>query len=152
MSTTTVPDWEDDELGTAYCDPAVPNTSGDPALLCAVGSVVVADADLTLHASKLPAQQWGYLLASQGQGFLPGIGGSEGNLCLGGQIGRFVKQVMNSGANGRLGFIVDLSQLPPPLNVPVLPGDTWNFQHWFRDPGVGASFNTSNGLQIVFAP
>jgi len=42
-------------------------------------------------------------------------------------------------------------ELPPsPFSV-ITPGSTWNFQAWHRD-FVGAGFNFSDGLQVLFAP
>ena len=34
----------------------------------------------------------------------------------------------------------------------LLPGDTRTFQHWFRDPGVGAGFNLSDAIRVTFCP
>jgi hypothetical protein len=41
----------------------------------------------------------------------------------------------------------------PPLAGRLLPGATWNFQAWFRDPGAGsAGFNSSTALSILVEP
>ena len=36
----------------------------------------------------------------------------------------------------------------------IVPGTTWNFQFWFRDPGGpgGTNFNLSDGLAALFCP
>ncbi len=51
-------------------------------------SYVVANNDLTLAASQLPNSSFGFFLTSRSQGFVMGPGGSQGNLCVGGAIGR----------------------------------------------------------------
>ncbi len=82
----------------------------------------------------------------------PFAGGSQGNLCLGGGIGRHAKQIANSGAAGELVIDVDLTALPRPGGThSVVAGETWNFQCWFRDKvgGVPTS-NFTDGIEIVF--
>ena len=80
-------------------------------------------------------------------------GGSEGNLCLSGTVGRFQQQIQNSGATGSITILTDLTALPQPTGaVAVVPGDTWNFQAWFRDTSMAGTptSNLSNGLEVVF--
>jgi len=137
-------------IGFSYCGPAVPNSSGGPAEIRATGSDVVADADFHLVAEQLPPNQFGYFLTSKTQGFVANPGGSQGNLCLGGVIGRFASQVQSSGAAGSFTIQVDLTKLPPPLNVPVLPGDTWSFQAWFRDKNPSTTSNFTDGVSVAF--
>ncbi|MEE8468790.1 MAG: PHB depolymerase family esterase, partial [Planctomycetota bacterium] len=73
---------------TRYCDPAVTNSSGQPAQIDALGSDSLAQNDLTLRATNLPQNMSGYFLTSLSPGFVAGPGGSSGDLCLGGTIGR----------------------------------------------------------------
>jgi hypothetical protein len=73
-----------DALGTNYCSPAVPNSTGQPALISACGSDLADGGYFMLHATDLPSGRFGYFLTSQTQGFLANPGGSQGNLCLGG--------------------------------------------------------------------
>ena len=68
---------------------------------------------------------------------------------MGGTVGRLT--VVNAASN-LLGFAFDNTQ-PPNAQVVVLPGSTWNFQAWFRDPSAGNSgFNLSDGLSLSFLP
>jgi len=140
----------DGGLGTSYCGPAATNSSGLPGVMGATGSKVVADNDLTLVATQLPANQFGYFLVSATQGFVAHPGGSQGNLCLAGQIGRYVNDVANTGATGELSLLIDLTHLPAPLSKPVVAGETWNFQAWFRDKNPNQTSNFSDGLSITF--
>ena len=81
-------------------------------------------------------------------------GGSDGNLCLGGSIGRYVGpgQIVNSGATGSFTLPLDLTQTPTPTGlVAIAAGETWNFQAWHRDAVGGfATSNFTDGLAVQF--
>ena len=139
-------------LGTNYCGPAVVNSSGASAEITASGSNVVAQNALALEASSLPPFQFGIFVVSATQDFVPGAGGaSNGDLCLGGAIGRFTQpsQILNTGASGAFALAVDLAAIPQGAGfIGASAGDTWNFQAWFRD-GVGMGSNFTDGLSIT---
>jgi hypothetical protein len=130
---------------TAYCDANL-NSTGLPATIAVTGSADVADKDLTFDVGSLPANQFGYFLMSQTQGFIPFFGGSDGNLCLGAPMLRFSKNVLNSGAPGTMTFSPDFDDLPQ--GTLFTAGSTWNFQLWHRDKG-GKS-NTTAGISVLF--
>ena len=94
------------------------------------------------------------MMAALSDGFIAMPGGSQGNLCLGGQIGRYVGpgQIQNSGTAGEISLLLALGATPTPSGlVAVQPGETWNFQCWFRDAvGGQATSNFTNGVEIVF--
>jgi hypothetical protein len=140
-------------LGTNYCT-AVANSTGSAASMSATGSASVAANSLTLQASSLPQNAFGFFLTSLTQGFVANPGGSQGNLCLSGSIGRYVGpgQVQNSGAGGAIALAVDLTQHPTPTGfVSVQVGETWNFTAWYRDAvGGSATSNFADGYEIVF--
>ena len=142
-----IPD-ECELLGTNYCT-ANQNSTGLPASIAAFGSEVIADNNVTLVTADVAVDQFGYYLMSDQQGFIPLFGGSQGNLCLGSPIVRFAENVLFSGSAGEMIFTPDLTALPQ--NTVFMPGETWNFQCWFRDV-VGANFtsNTSDGLSITW--
>ena len=79
-------------------------------------------------------------------------GGSQGNLCLGGNIGRFVNQVQNTGPNGRFDTIVDTQAIPTTPVAAIQIGETWNFQAWFRDvlPNGTPTSNFTHAVRIQF--
>ena len=140
------------DIGTNYCGPANLNSTGQSAQITATGSVVTQANNLTLTASQLPQQQFGYFLNSQTQGFVPFAGGSQGNLCLGGAIGRHKDQIQNSGSTGEFAIQVDLTMLPTPGGThSVIAGETWNFQAWFRDMNPGPTSNFTDGVSITFS-
>ncbi|QDV06649.1 hypothetical protein Poly30_21640 [Planctomycetes bacterium Poly30] len=127
-------------IGTAYC--SQPNTSaGRPGLLCAGGSAAVADAYVILHAARLPTGSFGFFITSLTQGFVAQPGGSRGNLCLGGDIGRFVAPHQIRVANEAGTFALDtrvgdwsVTSIPISTgNYAASAGVTSNFQAWFRD-------------------
>ncbi|MEM6675612.1 MAG: hypothetical protein AAF726_22365 [Planctomycetota bacterium] len=140
-------------LGTNCCD-ANANSTGVTARIAVAGSDVAADNDLTLSASSLPTFSFGFFLTSLDQGFVMNPGGSAGNLCLGGSIGRYVGpgQIQNSGAGGAFSLDVNLTQHPTPTGfVIVTAGDTWNFQAWYRDSVGGApTSNFTDGIELSF--
>ena len=47
------------------------------------GSPLILDNDFTLTAAQMPPNAWGYFPMADSQGFIPYVGGSAGNLCLG---------------------------------------------------------------------
>ncbi len=137
-------------IGTNYCGPAVANSSGMPAVMSAIGSDQIALNQVTLVAGSLPTNQFGYFLTSQTSGFIANPGGAQGNLCLGGKIGRYSAFLQNSGAAGTFQLEIDLTLMPPPVQTVVLPGDTWNFVAWFRDKNPTNTSNFTDGLSILF--
>ncbi len=141
-------------LGTVYCSPAVPNSTGASATIAASGSTVLVNNNLRLTASSLPLSSFGFFLDSRTQGLINQPGGSQGVLCLGGAIGRFVGpgQIQNSGAAGEFSLQLNLQALPTPTGpVAALPGESWNFQAWYRDAVGGvATSNFTSAVTITF--
>jgi hypothetical protein len=110
--------------------------------------------DVTLTTSDLPSNSFAFFLVSSSQGFVSNPGGSAGNLCLGGAIGRYVGpgQVQNSGQMGEVSLQLDLTMVPQPTGpVSIIAGDTYNWTTWYRDAvGGSATSNFSDGLSILF--
>jgi hypothetical protein len=144
------------QIGTNYCTPGVPNSTGASGEMSASGSASVGNNDLVLEASSLPNNAFGFFLTSMTQGSVPQPGGSQGVLCLGGSIGRYVGpgQVQNTGLTGGFSLAVDLTQHPTPIGlVSVAAGEVWNFQGWHRDAVGGvATSNFTDGYEITFVP
>lgn len=138
-------------IGTSYCDPAAPNSSGLPAEIFAVGSEVVSDADVVLAAVQMPAHRIGIFLGGPVQGFTPNAGGSQGNLCLRGPVGRHAAEPFETGTAGKASLLVDLSDVPTPGGGhSVLPGETWNWTAWFVDANPGHTSNFTDAVSISF--
>jgi len=132
-------------LGVPYCD-VNPNSTGVSAAIWSCGESDVATNEFVLGARHLPPNKFGYFLLSQSQGFFPNPGGSQGNLCIAGPIGRFQSEVQNSGSDGAIEINVDLTDIP--LFGSIVAGETWNFQCWYRD--VGGNSNFTGGITVPF--
>jgi len=142
------------DLGVNYCGPANPNSTGASGEISAAGSADVAANDVTLRATSLPANQFGIFVVGQTQGFTPNPGGSSGDLCLGGAIGRYNQpgQILVTNAAGEMTLALDLTETPTPnALVAIAAGETWSFQGWHRDIVAGLpTSNFTDGLEITF--
>jgi len=140
-------------IGTNYCT-ANPNSTGQTGDMSASGSASVAANNLTIEASDLPNNAFGYFLTSLTQANTPNPGGSMGVLCLGGNIGRYTGpgQIQNTGLTGEFDLLLNLTQTPTPTGfVSVAVGQTRNFQAWHRDSvGGTAVSNFTDGLAVTF--
>ncbi|MCA9000528.1 MAG: right-handed parallel beta-helix repeat-containing protein [Planctomycetes bacterium] len=141
--------------GTNFCSAAI-NTIGGQAKIYGEGSTVVADNNLTLHCIDMVPNQTAIFLVGTQPGFYPTPGGSSGNLCLGGTIGRFNRawEIRNTGATASMDLTLDLTDMPLATgNFAVMPGETWYFEAWYRDLIPVLNISTSNfsdGLAITF--
>ncbi|MCP3914626.1 MAG: hypothetical protein GY711_03600 [bacterium] len=138
-------------IGARYCSPGSATSTGQPARMTVTGSPVVAANDMTLGAEDLPPGEFGYFLVGTNQGQVQPPG-SNGVLCLAcgfqgcGGIGRFNRPgEIIQGPGGSLA--IDLTVLPRTPNTSVQPGETWNFQCWFRD---GGSSNFTDAVSVLF--
>ncbi len=131
-------------LGNNYCSPAVPNSTGLSGTISAFGSLFVSANDVTLTADQLPPMQFGYFLTSQTQGFF-NPPNSNGFICLAGSIGRYNANV---GQGPSFSLAIDLTAMPVNPPVAVVPGDTWNFNCWYRD--VGNTNNFTDAVSVTF--
>ncbi|MCP3917650.1 MAG: hypothetical protein GY711_19055 [bacterium] len=127
-----------------FC-PTTPNSVGTGAQISMFGSQNVAQNDLNLFAGGAPAFQFGLFLYGAGQSSFP-VG--DGTLCV--ALPFFRLPVVQTDLLGQAVLNVDLTSPPAPA-AEILPGSTWNFQFWYRDPAGGpAANNLSNGLSIQF--
>lgn len=132
-------------LGTRYCSPAAPNSTGMPARLDLRGSAVLGANNLRLEASQLPPNQLGMFLTSANVGNTP-VG--AGVLCVSGPFGRLGGPLF-SGAQGRFTRKLDLSQSwPVPGVTAPMVGETWHFTTWYRD--VAGVTNFSDAMSVTF--
>ena len=143
-----------DLVGTNYCGPANPNSLGLSARMQAEGSDVAADNDLTISCFDMTPSAFGFFIVSDQAAFVMNPGGSQGNLCIGGSIGRYVGpgEIQSSGASGQFSLVLDLTSTPQPLGpISIQGGSTWHWQAWYRDTVMGlATSNFADGLQIDF--
>ena len=139
-------------IGTNFCTAAT-NSTGISGEISALGSDVAADNNVVLSTSSLPQNSFGFFLTSQDQGFTANPGGTLGNLCLGGAIGRYVGtgQILNSGTTGAFTMPLDLAATPTPTGlVSISAGEAWNFQAWYRDSLLGIPLsNLTDALTLT---
>ncbi|MDF1837066.1 MAG: CotH kinase family protein [Planctomycetota bacterium] len=141
-----------DGLGTEYCNPAVPNSTGQPGRISAFGSSFVDANNLTLVATDLPPGEFGIFVNGTGSGVTPNAGGFAGTLCLSNTIGRYnrASQIFMSDASGQATLALDLATTPTPFGpTPILAGETWYFQGWFRDTPASTA-NFTSAISVVF--
>lgn len=133
-----------------YCM-ATANSTGTPGSLVPGGSSSLTAADLVLDASDLPPNQFCLFILADAQDFDPGFAGSQGNLCIGGNLYRLNQFLQDSGGGGVATLPVPYGQLPPGASIDA--GETWYFQMWHRDVvGGSQTSNTTNGVQVTFYP
>ena len=140
-------------LGMNYCM-ANPNSTGATGVMNATGTKSVANNDMTLQGTNLPTFSFGFFITSQTSTFVPLPGGSSGNLCVGGSVGRYVGpgQIKNSGATGTIELLINNSATPTPNGlVQIQVGETRFFQLWHRDSSGGQpTSNFTDGYQVLF--
>ena len=144
----------DSPLGTNYCGPNTPNSTGQSGVMSAAGTAVASANDFTLTGSDLPDGQFAYFIGSRIQGFVSQPGGSQGNLCVLGNIARFNRAgEVGPVVGGAFSLMLPLGDFPEPPtgSVAVMAGETWNFQCWHRDfVGGNATSNFTDGLEVTF--
>ena len=138
-------------LGSQYCRANV-NASGKSAWVHFIGNSQSATGGGLVQCLDLPPNSFAYFMCAQGNALTTNPGGSAGNLCLSGAIGRYTPQVMNSGPSGMISTPIFAQSLPQPTGfVSASAGETWNFQCWTRDSQGGvATSNFSNAIAVTF--
>lgn len=140
----------EDPLGTSECS-AAPNSSGVPGVLSAAGRIDVSANSLNLRVNEVPAGSFFVPLVSRDTGFLANPRGSDGDLCLGGNIGLDMDAANRATAWGEGHASFDLARLPQQVGTATaLAGETWRFQVWYRDPGSPGGTNFTNAVAITW--
>jgi len=133
-------------LGSTYCSPANVNSTGDSAQLRAFGFAAINANDIRFDVTHLPEEQLGLLLMARNQSLGTPIG--SGRLCLAAPVVRFSADVLTWGDSGQVSFAPDLASLPHA--TAIQPGESWNFQFWYRDTCVGPTSNLTDANSILF--
>ncbi len=126
------------------------NSTG-AALVHSAGSASALQDSLEFTAYGMASFQTGVLFMGGGTGSTPF---GDGLRCV--QSGpsailRFPVQTADLFGEVYLPNIVSTSQSFAPVGQ-IKPGDTWNFQYWYRDPGgpCGNGFNLTNAIPVSF--
>jgi hypothetical protein len=146
------------EAFSPYCA-TNPNRTDLKSQLSIEGSPVASLDDVTLVATTVTSNSTGFFLTSQTPGFVAQPAGSQGNLCLGGAIGRFVGpgQVMTTRFDQTVRLSTTAGQwsnqaIPTPTgNYAASAGTTSYFQFWHRDTLFGQpTSNFTNGVAVTW--
>jgi hypothetical protein len=110
------------------------------------GSQFVSSNDFVLVASGVPPNAAGLFYMGLNETFATF---GNGYRCVGGSVARF--GVIHANVFGDAVQIVDDTQ--PPALGRIVPGSTWKFQFWYRNPlAGGAGYNLTDGLSVDFCP
>ncbi|MCC6409351.1 MAG: FG-GAP repeat protein [Planctomycetes bacterium] len=129
-----------------------PNSTGVAAEITYTGSLSTGANTFTLHAQNLPPNKQGVFFYGPVSAQVPF--GNGWACVLGGSIGVFrLNPSAPADTNGHLSRHVDFTVAPAGSGPgTIAPGSTWYFQCWYRDPGVGAGYDLTDGLRVVFCP
>jgi len=136
----------------SFCSTS-PNSAGPGAHIGSTGSVSISSNDLALAVAGGVPGGFGLFLYGAEPAEVPF---GDGLRCIGsGGLGLFrLSPAVTIDATGAVSHALDLTA-PPASSGPgaILPGSTWYFQFWYRDPaGAGTGFNLSDGLEVGFCP
>lgn len=133
------------------CD-GVPNSSGSRGALDTVGSVWTGYNRMELVVWGLPINAFALPLVSRTPSAPTALPGSQGELCLGGSIGRMPFGLVASNFQGAGSSDLLLNLFPQGDDyVAVQPGETWYLQMWYRDNGGPvATSNLTNAIAVDF--
>lgn len=134
------------ELGSSYCNPAQPNSTGTFGKVHIFGSDIVAENALTLTASDLPeSANIGYFIMGTGMATNTPPG-SAGPICVAPGIKRYFPVESTDEYPG--GFTRRIGTHGP-ISQNITPGSMWNFQAWHRDADAGTS-NLTDAVAVSF--
>ncbi|MCP3920801.1 MAG: hypothetical protein GY711_35185 [bacterium] len=145
------PDYFGVNIGTNYCGSST-NSSGRRADIHATGSAIAGGQPLNLQAFDLPYNKFGQMMCSPNGAGSFNPPGSQGTFCLALPYGRFnaPSQILYSGSDGRFNLDVNTNDMPMSPHAPVLAGQTWRFQGWFRDNNPSLTSNFTDGVAVTF--
>ncbi|MCA9000418.1 MAG: FG-GAP repeat protein [Planctomycetes bacterium] len=137
-------------LGYESCAGTV-NSTGVAAGLEVVGTGVADTNWVTLRALDVPASSVGMFLGSQTPLQPISLPNSQGDLCLGGSIYRF-NDLSQLGFASASGVHEMRLETPAPIAgaAPILAGESWSFQFWYRDRNPGSTTNFSSSRRVQF--
>jgi len=140
-----------DDVGNEFCHPQTPNSLGQYGTLVLAGSERLSDGPLEMRVHGLPRSESGILVAGRSATMGDTPFGSQGMLCVGGETVRIPLSVFEPELDGSRCLYLAEPMLPAlPDAMPILPGECWNFQVWYRDENPHSTSNLTNAVQITF--
>jgi endonuclease/exonuclease/phosphatase family metal-dependent hydrolase len=135
-----------------YCI-GTPNSTGFPGTINYSGSPSISGANFNLLAQSTVPSQFGIFYYGPNQ---TQVSFGHGYRCISaGLIGTFrLFPVLQADAFGDVQCSLDWSSVPVGSGAGQIgPGETWNFQYWYRDPAAGSpGFNLTPALAVRFCP
>lgn len=141
----------DGQVGDVYC-PAMPSSvASSGAALHAFGSPRLADDDVVISASGLPANKLVLPIAGSATGHVFAPASLGGLLCVGGGSFRRLSSLAGlSDSQGHFQARIDLDGVGAQAALPGLqPGDRLNLQLWYRDASSPAHANLSSSVSVL---
>jgi len=138
-----------DPIATTVCDGAANSVSAEGARLEVRGSPVAGLGPIGFHGSDFPAHAYGFLAASGRPGATPNPVGA-GTLCLGAPVVRIPGSTRQASPGGVWIAGFDLAAPPLASALPILSGQRWRFQAWYRDMHPAPTSNLSEAVEIEF--
>jgi glucose/arabinose dehydrogenase len=124
------------------------NSAGNGATIGSTGTPHIDADDFELTVAGAAPNKYGVFFYGKEQDLVPF---GDGVRCVKQPFYR-LKPLVHTDAQGAASYHLDF-QDPPQSEARILPGSTWNFQFWFRDPAFGGTgFNTTDGLNAIFCP
>ena len=123
-----------------YCD-AAPNSVGPGTLLRSTGSASISAPELELVADGAPFHVTGVFYCGTRE---VRVALGNGWRCVAGSIRRFPAVTTDPQGSATIAIV--------PATLHVAPGETRDFQFYYRDASVGAGFNLSDAVRVVFCP
>jgi hypothetical protein len=136
----------------AYCESSPNSVSEQGAGIGWIGTQSIWADEFVLFAHSVPSGQFGIFYYGPNQIQAPF---GDGFRCVGaGLLGTYRLPVQQADFFGDVYCGLDFNA--PPANAGpgmIVDGMDWNFQFWYRDPpGVNATFNLTNALNVEFCP
>jgi len=132
-------------VGMRYCTPSSVNSTSDWAFLLVDGDVQISENRLSLAAFDLPPNRFATFLVARASNTI-NPAGSEGTLCVGPAY--VALDAARTATDGTLSAEIDVASVA--AIGPVLPGDTFYFQCWFRDANPGPTSNFTDAAAVTF--
>ncbi len=124
------------EIGDVICLQPDRNSTGRRGKIRVFGDPVIGADEVTLQAVDLPANVMGLFFAGRVEINPVAVSGSEGVLCIGGDLGRYkgMNQICYTSDSGQMELGISPLSLPTStVSIPAVAGETWMFQGWHRD-------------------
>ena len=137
-------------MGHTVCV-GIQNSTGQAATLEATGWSHISMGDLTLTVANLPPNQTTLFLAAHQNGFFQPAG-SQGVLCISGAFARFNRPGEFGPADSAGVRSLQVPTIDIPINpvAPMVAGETWVFQAWYRDQNPMSTSNFTSAVQVTF--